>query len=120
METKFTKGPWELRDVASAGLQIYGQVAERLEMTEREPGAPLPRMLWHLLSFEPWRQFPVKYTDEMNRANARLICAAPDLFAALEALCGAVQMLDVTAEEAAAIEPLIAEAQGALKKAVTP
>lgn len=116
METKFTKSPWRIQHGGGhAKARIICE--EPFHNNGRERNA-------EGISSASYSSTVCELTGDLElptpRANAVLICAAPALFAALEALCGAVQMLDVTAEEAAAIEPLIAEAQGALKKAVTP
>lgn len=95
-----TPGPWQWRDISGAGIQIYGPVPfkancveftlkaseQRLfEMADLQSGATArSREGYPMLAYETWLQFAPKEWEEMQRANAALIAASPDLLAALQ------------------------------------
>lgn len=69
METKFTKGPWRISRAKPTKARGFDILAGYSKMVA---AAPAPNDL---------------YQDSAERtANARLIAAAPDLYAALEAI----------------------------------
>jgi hypothetical protein len=102
IDMKFTKGPWEARDVKGAGWEIYATVN-----IGKTAGGGVLQPIYHVgiqpmlfvnkdggvtakLSYEDWRQFPSVDFEKMQAANAHLIAAAPRLYTALKALYNAV------------------------------
>ena len=90
-ETKWTPGPWSYKDVAGAGLEIYGLVhlAKAVELPLGIPLVPIniggmtqPQNVQ--IAYERWVQFEPKGWHEMQEANIRLMAAAPVLYEALE------------------------------------
>jgi hypothetical protein len=102
----FTPGPWTLIDSPSAGLEIHAAVdlgREKQCHDESVPTGPVLRRLYEvslkpsvrigedgrahvMLAYEEWRQFPTVNFQEMQRANARLMADAPNLYAEVVAL----------------------------------
>lgn len=84
-----TPGSWELRDIPSAGLQIYGVLGpdkKKREMVEYNISGAVPVEIYGLaspynilISSECWVQFSSKEWDEMQKANGNLISKAPEL-----------------------------------------
>lgn len=121
---KFTEGPWEARDVAGAGWEIYATVN-----IGREKGGGVLQPIYHVsckpmlfinddgsvtakLSFEGWRQFPSIDFQKMQAANAILIASAPRLYNALKSLYEAVDScVELTPD-------VMKEAKEALEEAV--
>ncbi len=99
-EMKRTPGPWAWKDVAGAGLEIYGPVhlAEGVVLPKGVPperinicGLTHPQTIQ--IAYERWVQFAPEGWDEMQKANAALIAAAPELYEALEEAREAVDLL---------------------------
>lgn len=88
-----TPGPWELRDVEGAGLEIHAPV-HLVNLVDwppvRKPDKPamvysLTGPAGHkLIACERWVQFEPNGWHAMQEANGRLIAAAPDLLKACE------------------------------------
>ena len=92
----YTKGEWTIKEIPSHGLEIFAEV----NMGKDEHGGVLQPIYTvsirpHLkvcndgiaelmIAYESWRQFPSVNFEEMQRANAQLIAAAPDLYEALK------------------------------------
>ncbi len=94
---KHTPGPWEAKNIPSAGWQINARLKSyesRLSRFYETFHAPDLRVNFsgddlHLtatLGFETWCQFPVDGWEEELAANMHLIAAAPDLLEACKAL----------------------------------
>jgi len=102
-ETKHTPGPWELRNVPGAGLQIWAladlglderrQVVQPLYRVDIHPSLKVgdDGKVYVMLSYEDWRQFPTTQFDEMQKANGQLMAAAPDLLKACKAALPCLQ-----------------------------
>lgn len=87
MKAKFTPGPWEWRDTSGAGLGIYGNVSATMgkdfsQLVEIYGLGACSEPTFQI-AYERWVQFPKRDWNEMQRANAQLMAAAPDLFDAL-------------------------------------
>jgi len=90
---KHTPGPWVVKDVPGAGLEIHAQVhlAECVEYPRKPTG---PVMIFtcveqpapFLIACERWVQFEPKGWHAMQAANAELIALAPELLARVEEL----------------------------------
>jgi len=121
---KHTPGPWEVRDVAGAGLQVWGNVD--LGGDEFREGLQ-PIYVVHVrpqlmvgndgkahaqICYEDWRQFPSLDWNEMQAANARLIAAAPDLLEACKAMLGHVGGSVDFCDAMAMIRAAISKAEG--------
>lgn len=109
-EPKFTQGEWTVKDADSAGLEIFAEV----NLGKDENGGVLqpiynvgirPSLMVDkngkvtmMIAYESWRQFPSINFQEMQKANANLIAAAPDMYEALKLLQSALteyQLRDV-------------------------
>jgi len=90
--TKHTPGPWEAKDVPAAGIEIFAKVDIGKEDMSSGVLQPIYNVSLKpslqvgengivnlMISYESWRQFPSINFQEMQRANARLIAAAPEL-----------------------------------------
>lgn len=108
---KFTKGPWEAKDIPSAGWQIYAEVDlgkdERRGVIQPIYNVNVKPMLFvnnegtvtAVIAYEDWRQFPSINFQEMQAANSRLIAAAPRLYNALKKLYESIDScVDLTPE----------------------
>lgn len=100
MNGKWTKGPWEIRKYKDP----YGSRSVAVEIATDE-------IIIAKLGIE---------LDEECAANAHLIAATPELYAALERLCGRLLMSDrdgecrITAEEGEMAEFALKKARGEL------
>jgi hypothetical protein len=84
-----TPGPWEARDVAGAGWQIYAKVSEWNDKhCSIVRFSPLQNMTLYakkdgsivgMMAYEEWVQFQSKIIEEQWAGNAKLAAAAPDL-----------------------------------------
>jgi hypothetical protein len=91
-DPKHTPGPWQSRHVAGAGLGIYGDVratmgdrfTDLVEIFGLDACQP-PRFQ---IAYERWVQFPKREWDEMQRANAQLMAAAPSMLQTLSRMDG--------------------------------
>ncbi len=94
---EYTPGPWEAKNMPSAGWQINARLKSyesRLLRFYETLHAPDLRVsfsgdglnLTATLGFETWCQFPVDGWEEELAANMHLIAAAPDLLEACKAL----------------------------------
>ena len=94
---KHTPGPWEIKNVPSAGIGIFAKVD--IGKSDMSNGVLQPiynvsvkpmlqvqddGMVVAQLCYESWRQFPSTNFKEMQEANARLIASAPELLKALK------------------------------------
>lgn len=141
-QPRFTPGPWEARDEKGAGLQILAvaDIGSSLDSAgSRQVLQPLYKVsikptlsvgddgrVHMLLSYEDWRQFPTVNFKEMQRANARLIASAPELFEALSALARSAEsymnyhtekFYDASETKPTGLWPAIECARAALAKA---
>lgn len=90
-----TPGPWTWRDAAGAGLQISATLPAgfKFDGTAREADGKRSSLIWTVreaytvqIADERWVQFSTGSWEEMQKANANLIVAAPDLLEAAEML----------------------------------
>jgi len=91
-----TPGPWEARDVAGAGWQIYAKVGEWNDQhCSVVHFTPLGSMTIHakkdgtlvgMIAYESWVQFKSRNIAEQWAGNAKLAAAAPELLEATKAL----------------------------------
>lgn len=91
---EYTPGPWEARDVAGAGLQIYAALAEvdgkilSFFHLPREQDISFhvgeDGVLYAMLAYEEWVQFSPAGWENRQAANAHLMAAAPELLQALK------------------------------------
>jgi len=113
--SKHTPGPWSYKNTPSAGLEIYGDVGALLDdafadslmiwgFTKQEPK--------FLISFERWVQFPKSEWDEMQKANAHLVAAAPELLEALEEMVSVAESQKWNNAEFHTARAVIAKANG--------
>ena len=146
MESKHTEGPWELRDVVGSGLEIWARVdlgKSRCEQTDLATG-PYLQPIYEVsiepqlrvgkdgtveahICYESWRQFPSINFQEMQRANAKLITASPEmadsLFRLTNELVGMMNMAEPEIRAAvgntnySVLLERVAEAKTALAKA---
>jgi hypothetical protein len=95
VQHKHSPGPWTWRDAAGAGLQISATLPEgfKFDATHRGADGKTSFMTWTLresytfqIADERWVQFTTGPWAEMQKANAALISAAPDMLASLRAL----------------------------------
>lgn len=98
--SKHTPGPWKVEDHAGVGLEIFATVNLGPEQCEASasttPSGPLLQPIYNVplrpeikvgddgiayvkLAYEDWRQFPSIAFKKMQKANAYLIAAAPEL-----------------------------------------
>lgn len=100
-----TPGPWMWKYRSGAGLEIYAPVkpvaqqnndqwADRMSDKSLIYQLPEGSYLQHLVSYEVWKQFPVEWWDKMQTANARLIAASPDLYAAAKTALENLEHID--------------------------
>jgi hypothetical protein len=126
---KHTPGPWTCKDVVGAGLQIWASVnlgktmySEGLQPIYRigikpqlvvgDDGIAAAQMC-----YEDWRQFPSVNFTEMQKANARLIAASPELLGMVKSLlmCVSAHGLEPFCNATAtAARELIAKAEGTI------
>ena len=117
--SNYTPGPWVAKCTPGAGLSVHADASKALgERYSKD--CPI----YHTASdacglqiaYELWTQFPREQWNEMQRANARLIAAAPEL---LEALQSIVRSLSDQDDEGLIehAEPMIA-ARAAIAKAL--
>ncbi len=73
-------GPWSYEDKPTAEIGIYMNIPEGLtDFAEFEYKSNVGVMLFH----DIWTQFPPTGFKDMQRANAQLMAASPDLVEAL-------------------------------------
>jgi len=100
METKHTSGPWFIMGGDGFGnIQISGAP---FDSEHNDP-------LWHAVTTGP--------TDEERSANAALICAAPDLLAALEQVEAAFFSPGVVLPDWEPLFEALGSVRGAIRKA---
>lgn len=96
--SNFTKGQWTVKDVDSAGLEIFtevnlwkdenGGVLQPIYNVGIRPSLMVDKngKVTMMIAYESWRQFPSINFQEMQKANANLIAASPNMYKALKAL----------------------------------
>lgn len=110
MDTKFTKGEWKFGLVRwttdlnepAGGFYVHSADFSLTDRCALASGNCAER-----------RAFSNDYTSEEIEANARLIAAAPDLFAALERCAGALRVISPGGDT----DPDVVAAYAALSKA---
>ena len=81
MKTKFTPGPWKVVGPDASGIRIQACVPdEATDFVEFKLRSDIPTTIFS----DVWRQFPSKEWDQMQKANASLIAAAPEMYTELE------------------------------------
>ena len=93
--TKFTPGPWEVKSRISCSHEIFAKVNIGLDMDKgilqpiyNVPARPSLQVgddgkVWATISYDSCRQFPSNDFIAMQKANADLIAASPEMFVAL-------------------------------------
>lgn len=99
-----TPGPWEARDVAGAGWQIYAKMAEWNDKhCSIVRFTPQHSMSFHatkdgkivgMIAYEEWVQFKSDAVEKQWEANAKLVGAAPEMYEALNAIRGLLALED--------------------------
>lgn len=92
---KYTPMPWEVKEIAGAGIEIFakvdigkedmsGGVLQPIYNVSLTPSLHVGRdgIVRAMISYESWRQFPSINFQEMQKANAYLIASAPELLEA--------------------------------------
>ena len=93
-----TPGPWEVRPTRADTQEVFaavnigtdeeGGILQPIYDISLHPSLMVGRddgLVYAMLTYESYRQFPSVDFKEMQRANARLIAAAPDLLEAAKA-----------------------------------
>lgn len=102
--SKHTPGPWKTADITSRGTHVYWRIE-----------APSKHVAGVSVDVTLYPVDVVAVSEEL-KANARLIAAAPDLLAALEALEVAVSM-DFSLDRDSRINAAASGARAAIAKA---
>lgn len=111
-----TPGPWEAKYSPGAGLGVWADLrpalGERYSADFPIAGnktLPTPKIQ---IAYETWVQFPSGEWETMQKANMRLMAAAPDLLDALE------KMLDLYSAFDGPVGPTVIMARAAIEKAL--
>lgn len=105
--SKFTPGPWRVEDVPRAGLEI----SARVDIGKEDMSDGVLQPIYHVslepavtvnidgtvtatIAFESYRQFPSVNFKAMQRANANLIAAAPELYDVMDRVCRECMFID--------------------------
>jgi hypothetical protein len=94
---EYTKGEWKVKNIPSHGLEIFaevnigndenGGVLQPIYNVDIKPYVRIgdDGKAYVIIAYESWRQFPSVNFQKMQKANAQLIAAAPELYGALKA-----------------------------------
>lgn len=120
-----TPGPWEAKEVPSAGWQIFAKVGEwgdrQCQVIEFSPldcvtiKAHKDGNLYGLLAYESLVQFKSEPIREQWAGNAKLAAAAPELLDAIKALMAEVPPYSLGSPLMAKVHDAIAKAEGTVK-----
>ena len=128
---KHTPGPWEAKNIPSAGWQIRARLKSyedqllRFFETSHTPNLRVEFSrdslnLIATLGYETWCQFPVDGWERELAANMRLIAAAPDLLEALVKAAIPLEAINASVrwELVKELKDLVADAVSAIRKAI--